>query len=223
MENNRKVQGLEFVFGHKMPFWKRTIDILGSSIGLLVLSPLFVFVAIVIKIVSPGPAFFKQERVGYLGKNFNLLKFRTMRVSNDATVHRQYLKELINGDSNEEKPMEKLDNDSRIIPIGNILRKSCIDELPQLLNVLFGEMSLVGPRPCIPYEAEEYHRWHIRRFDITPGMTGLWQVSGKNKTTFNEMIRLDIKYFAIQSFLLDIKILLITPVIVLSQILGKLD
>ena len=117
--------------------------------------------------------------------------------------------------------MEKLNHDSQIIPMGTILRKSCIDELPQLINVLRGEMSLVGPRPCIPYEAEEYLRWHTRRFDVTPGMTGLWQVSGKNNTTFKEMIRLDIKYSILRSFLLDTIILMKTPTTVLSQILVK--
>jgi len=203
--------------GHKTPFWKRAMDIFFSSVSLLVLSPLLLFVAIMIKLVSPGPVFFKQKRVGRSGKIFTIYKFRTMKVNNNASEHQEYLKELINGDSNSEKPMVKLKNDPRVIPMGTILRKASIDELPQLINVLLGEMSLIGPRPCIPYEAEEYLRWHERRFDIIPGLTGLWQVSGKNKTTFKEMIRLDIEYSLRRSFWLDIKILFKTPMVVLSQ------
>lgn len=116
--------------------------------------------------------------------------------------------------------MEKLENDNRIIPMGIFLRKSYIDELPQLINVLRGEMSLVGPRPCILYEAEEYLRWHARRFDITPGMTGIWQISGKNKRTFKEMVRMDIEYISKQSFWLDIKILLKTPLVIFLEVFG---
>ena len=207
----------------KIPFWKRTMDILGSLFGLFVLSPIFISAALIIKCVSPGPIFFKQERVGRTGKIFTVLKFRTMKVNNDATIHRQYLKKLINGDSNGEQAMIKLDKDPRIICMGNFLRKTCIDELPQLINVLLGDMSLIGPRPCIPYEAEEYLRWHVRRFDITPGMTGLWQVSGKNRTTFKDMIRLDIKYASELSFWLDTRILCKTPLVVISQIFETLE
>lgn len=206
--------------GHRLPVWKRTMDIFGSLFGLIVLSPVLLLIALFIKVVSPGPVFFKQDRVGRSGKVFRFLKFRSMKVNNDVTVHRKYLKDLINGDSNGEEAMTKLDNNSVYIPFGKILRITCLDELPQLINVLRGEMSLIGPRPCIPYEAEEYLRWHSRRFDITPGMTGLWQVSGKNKTTFKEMIRLDIKYSVERSFMLDTIILLKTPIVVLSQALG---
>ena len=208
---------IKIATGHKTPFWKRAIDIIFASIFLLALSPLLGLVAIMIKMVSSGPVFFRQKRVGRSGKIFTMYKFRTMKVNNNAAVHHEYLKELINGDSKREKPMVKLKNDSRIIPMGNIVRKASIDELPQMINVLLGEMSLVGPRPCIPYEAEEYLRWHARRFDIIPGLTGLWQVNGKNKTTFKEMIRLDIEYAVRRSFWLDIKILLKTPMVVLSQ------
>ena len=204
--------------GHKMPLWKRSVDIIGSLSGIIILSPILLLIAILIKIVSPGPVFFKQDRVGRSGKIFSFLKFRSMKVNNDVTVHRNHLKKLINGDSDSHESMEKLNNDPRIIPLGSLFRKTCVDELPQLINVLRGEMSLVGPRPCIPYEAEEYLRWHARRFDIIPGMTGLWQVSGKNKTTFKEMIRLDIKYASERSFWLDSIILLKTPIVVLSQL-----
>ena len=209
---------IKIAVGHKTPLWKRSIDIIFALIFMLALSPLLMLVAIMIKMVSPGPVFFRQKRVGRSGKIFTLYKFRTMKVNNNVAAHHEYLKELINGDSNREKPMVKLKNDSRIIPMGNIVRKASIDELPQLINILCGEMSLVGPRPCIPYEAEEYLHWHARRFDIIPGLTGLWQVSGKNNTTFKEMIRLDIEYAVRRSFLLDIKILLKTPMVVLSQI-----
>lgn len=203
--------------GHRVPIWKRTMDIIGSSIGILIMSPLLIAFTIMIKIVSPGPVFFRQERVGRSGNIFTLFKFRTMSVNNDESEHRKYLKNLIGDGSEDEKPMIKLDDNARIIPFGKIIRSMAIDELPQLINVLRGEMSLVGPRPCIPYEAEEYLRWHARRFDITPGLTGLWQVSGKNKTTFKEMIRLDIKYAAERSFLMDVIIFLKTPLVVLSQ------
>ncbi len=206
-----------------IPVWKRTLDIFGAITGIILLLPLFALVALLIKIVSPGPALFKQKRVGRFGKTFDFYKFRTMSLHNDDSIHESYLKELIHTDDNNDKPMMKIKNDSRIIPFGNFLRKSCIDELPQLLNVLFGKMSLVGPRPCIPYEAEEYLRWHARRFDVIPGMTGLWQVSGKNKTTFKEMIRFDIKYAANSSLWLDLFIILKTPFAIFSQIIDKQD
>ena len=208
----------KFVSDHRMPVWKRAIDIIGSSIGLLLLSPVLLMVAAVIKFVSPGSVFFRQQRVGKSGKVFTLYKFRTMHENNDTSLHSEYLKKLINGERDEEKPMVKINNDPRIIPFGNIIRSTCLDELPQLFNVLRGDMSLIGPRPPIPYEADEYLRWHTRRFDITPGLTGLWQVSGKNRTTFKEMIRLDIKYAAERSLWLDLKILFKTPLVVVSQI-----
>ena len=196
------------VFTQKMPAWKRGMDIVGSLVGLILFSAVFLLLSAYIKIVSPGPLFFKQQRVGFKGKLFSFLKFRTMKSSNDESSHREHLKDLITS----EKPMEKLDNtaDDRIIPGGRVIRKLALDELPQFVNILKGEMSLVGPRPCIPYEAAEYLRWHTHRFDIVPGLTGLWQVSGKNKLTFQEMIRLDIKYSDNISFWLDVKILLKT-------------
>ena len=196
------------LFCKRVPVWKRSIDFVGSLILLFLLSPLFLLLVLYIKAVSPGKAFFRQQRVGYRGKLFMFMKFRTMRENNNADAHRQYWKELIKSD----KPMEKLDcgRDPRIIPGGKIIRKACLDELPQLFNVLRGEMSLVGPRPCIPYEAEEYMRWHTHRFDILPGMTGLWQVSGKNKLSFEKMVRLDISYANRMSPLLDLRILLLT-------------
>jgi lipopolysaccharide/colanic/teichoic acid biosynthesis glycosyltransferase len=199
------VNRMERIFGCPLPAWKRVLDILGALAGLVLFSPLFLILSALIKVVSPGPAFFKQERVGHMGDTFTLWKFRTMHLENDAAAHRRYLGELIRG----EKPMEKLDaaRDPRIIPFGKLLRRTCLDELPQLFNVLRGDMSLVGPRPCLPYEAEEYLSWHARRFDSAPGMTGLWQVSGKNRTTFKEMVRFDIAYSRRVSPWTDFKIL----------------
>jgi lipopolysaccharide/colanic/teichoic acid biosynthesis glycosyltransferase len=192
------------------------LDIIGALAGLILLSPLFLLIAVFIKIFSPGPVFYSQERIGFLGKTFTFWKFRTMHVANDATEHRQYLSELIQSDA----PMLKLDDgrDNRIISFGKFLRSSCLDELPQLINVLLGDMSLVGPRPCLPYEAEEYLQWHARRFDTVPGMTGLWQVSGKNRTTFKEMIRLDIRYSQEMSPWMDIKILFLTGPAILGMV-----
>ena len=196
------------VFIRKMPFWKRLTDVVLSSAALLVLSPLLLLVTLYIRIMSPGPVFFRQERVGYKGRHFTMLKFRTMKVNNNDSVHKDYAKSFINSDMK----LVKLDSssDSRIIPGCSILRKACIDELPQLINVLLGDMSLVGPRPPIPYEVAEYKVWHSKRFDMVPGLTGLWQVSGKHKLTFNQMIRLDIRYKKKMSFFFDIFIMLKT-------------
>ena len=207
---SRKV---ETTFAGSLPGWKRILDVAVSLLGIVVSTPILLLLSLYIKLVSPGPVFFKQQRVGYKGKLFDFYKFRTMHTSNNFGCHQKHLKELINSD----KPMEKLDEvrDPRIFWGGAVIRKTCIDELPQLFNVLKGDMSLVGPRPCLPYEAEEYLRWHTNRFDIHPGITGLWQVSGKNKLTFKQMIRLDIAYRQHRSLWLDLKILLLTfPAIV---------
>jgi lipopolysaccharide/colanic/teichoic acid biosynthesis glycosyltransferase len=219
----RKAQpaALDPLFIKKIPIWKRTFDILGSVCGIIVLSPLFLFIGILIKTVSPGPILFKQKRVGCGGRHFNLLKFRTMKLNADADIHRHYLCTLIDSckeNSSNGDPMEKLPKDPRIIPLGCVLRAAGLDELPQLINVLKGQMSLVGPRPPIPYEVEQYSLWYKGRFDVVPGLTGLWQIRGKNKLGFNEMMRLDIQYAARRSFLLDCKILLKTPYVVYQQI-----
>jgi len=197
-----------FIFPARMPWWKRTLDL--SAI--LLLSPGILLVgsavALCIKLGSKGPVLFKQRRVGHKGRQFTCYKFRTMRPGAETSIHKTHVADLIASN----KPMEKLDNgkDPRLIPGGRLLRASGLDELPQLFNVLCGEMSLVGPRPCIPYECEEYEQWHWRRFDVVPGLTGLWQVSGKNRTTFEEMVRLDIKYGLRQSLWLDLRIILAT-------------
>ena len=207
---------LEVLYARPFPLWKRAIDFFGALLFLILLSPLFLLIVLFIKVVSPGPVLYRQERIGYMRKPFTFWKFRTMHANNDPIEHRQYLSHLIENDA----PMTKMDdrNDNRIIPFGKFLRYACIDELPQLINVLRGEMSLVGPRPCLLYEAEKYLRWHARRFDTMPGMTGLWQVSGKNRMTFKEMIRLDIKYSRTMSPLLDIKILLLTGPAILGMV-----
>ena len=190
-----------------VPRWKRALDVFGSLCGLIALAPLFLFVAVFIKIVSPGPVFFTQDRIGRGGRAFRFIKFRSMHPNNDQNLHAKHAAGFIHGNGK----MEKLDDgDPRIFFGGKVLRVSCIDELPQLYNILRGDMSLVGPRPCIPYEAAEYHRWHRHRFDILPGLTGLWQVSGKNKLSFAEMIRLDIKYQRTMSLGLDLWIILRT-------------
>lgn len=208
--------GLEPYFSVSLPWWKRAMDLVISVLGLIVAAPVMIVVAVMIKVVSPGPVFFRQERVGRAGKIFELFKFRTMHVDSDNANHRKYMSHLIDSDA----PMIKLDNvrDPRLIPFGQILRKSCIDELPQLFNVLKGDMSLIGPRPCLPYEAEEFLRWHTHRFDTMPGITGLWQVNGKNKTTFKQMIRYDIEYSRKVSMGMDVKILLKTVPAIWSMV-----
>ncbi len=199
--------------GHRT---KRLVDILGASLLLALLSPLFLVIAVAIKYVSKGPAIFSQTRLGYLGRPFRFYKFRTMEHGASTVAHLKHLDRLITKDT----PMTKLDagDDMRVFPLGRVLRQTMLDELPQLVNVLRGEMSLVGPRPCMPYEALNYARWQHRRFDCLPGMTGLWQVSGKNRTTFKEMIRMDITYASKRSLLLDLMILFRTIPFVFQQV-----
>jgi lipopolysaccharide/colanic/teichoic acid biosynthesis glycosyltransferase len=220
-KNSASGQDVPETFSIGVPLWKRGLDIIGASLCLLVLWPLFLIVAAYIKIVSPGPAFFRQKRVGLGGKLFTFVKFRTMKHGNNQGTHQEHIIRRIRAGES----LAKLDDyDSRIIPGGKLLRKACIDELPQLFNVLRGEMSLVGPRPCVPYEAREFLTWHTHRFDAMPGMTGLWQVSGKNKLTFSQMIRLDISYASNMSFINDLAILARTVpaiVVMLAESLGK--
>jgi len=213
----------EMLFIRPLPRWKRAVDIAASAAGLAVLGPLFLAVAIFIKVVSPGPVFFRQERVGRLGITFRIWKFRTMISDSDVSVHREHMEKLIQGQAAEGDqgrgiPMTKIKHDPRIIPCGHLLRASCIDELPQLINVLLGDMTLIGPRPALPYEADTYLRWHTGRFDAVPGMTGLWQVSGKNKLSFEEMVSLDIRYGRELSIWQDAKILVKTIPTVWAQV-----
>jgi lipopolysaccharide/colanic/teichoic acid biosynthesis glycosyltransferase len=191
-----------------LPVWKRMLDI---ALILLFLPGLLIvgsIVALIVKCGSRGPVLFRQKRVGYKGTQFTCFKFRTMEVNAETISHRNHTEQLIRSQA----PMVKLDaqSDPRLIPFGTVLRATGLDELPQLLNVLRGEMSIVGPRPCIPYEYELYEPWQRDRFNAVPGLTGLWQVSGKNRTTFNEMIRLDIEYSERMSLWLDVMIILKT-------------
>jgi lipopolysaccharide/colanic/teichoic acid biosynthesis glycosyltransferase len=198
---------------------KKVIDVLGSAFAIFLFSPLFLMIAAAIKATSPGPVFFKQERVGFNGKTFTMLKFRSMKANCDPTQHQNYIKKYINDQNNAavEPGIFKLTNDSRITPIGSFLRKTSMDEIPQLLNVLTGDMSLVGPRPPLSYECDLYDIWHRRRLlSCKPGITGLWQVLGRSRTTFDDMVRLDLKYIREWHLWLDIKILLLTPKAVLK-------
>ncbi|MBM3789356.1 MAG: sugar transferase [Acidobacteria bacterium] len=190
---------------------KRTVDILGSLVMLLTHLPLFIAIPILIKLTSSGPVFFRQRRLGMFGREFDFLKFRTMYSDNDPEVHRKYIEELILHQARSGTAY-KLQNDPRVTPLGRYLRKLSLDELPQFFNVLKGDMSLVGPRPPIPYELENYRFWHKRRvIEVKPGITGLWQVYGRSRTTFDDMVRLDLRYVRHQSVLLDLKILALTP------------
>jgi lipopolysaccharide/colanic/teichoic acid biosynthesis glycosyltransferase len=200
---------------------KRTLDILGSIVGLVLLSPLFLVISLAIKLTSRGPVLFRQERIGHRGVRFNFLKFRSMKSVNDPTIHREYVRQFIAGGIDSETALDsriyKISEDPRVTRFGRLLRKTSLDELPQLINVLKGEMSLVGPRPPIAYEVEAYRAWHLRRlFEAKPGITGLWQVNGRSRTTFDEMVRLDLRYARNWSLWLDLKILLRTPEAILS-------
>ncbi len=197
---------------------KRAMDVVGSLAALVLLSPLFIVISIAIKLNSKGPIFFKQKRVGQHGQRFTFLKFRSMYFRSDSSIHQAYIKQFISGTPANEQPDQsnasvyKLTADPRITRVGTFLRKTSLDELPQFFNVLTGEMSLVGPRPPIPYEVENYDIWHKRRLlAVKPGITGLWQVEGRSRLKFDEMVRLDIKYARSWSLWLDIKLLLQTP------------
>src|SRR5579885_1426244 len=195
------------------------IDVVGSGVGLLLSAPVFLLIAALVKLSSKGPVFFRQQRIGQHGMPFTFLKFRTMYVNNDNNVHKEYVKKLIAGKAHAhagsnggETVVYKITRDPRITRIGSFLRRTSLDELPQLINVLLGEMSLVGPRPPIKYEVEAYDIWHRGRLmEAKPGITGLWQVSGRSRVKFDEMVRLDIRYARTWSLWLDLKILLRTP------------
>ena len=194
---------------------KRASDIIIASTALAIFSPLWLIVAVLIKLDSKGPVFYKQERVGMDGRLFLFYKFRTMRLGADDAAHREYQRQYIAGHpeanlGGTERPTYKLHRDARVTRVGRLLRRLSLDELPQLLNVLRGDMSVVGPRPPIPYEVEVYDLWHRKRLDMKPGLTGLWQVSGRNRLPFEEMVRLDLFYIENWSLLLDLKIILRT-------------
>jgi lipopolysaccharide/colanic/teichoic acid biosynthesis glycosyltransferase len=202
---------------------KRMIDVLGSLALLVLLSPVFLVIAAAVKLTSRGPTLFRQQRVGEHGTPFTFLKFRSMYVNNDATQHKEYVRQLIAGQAAKQptngagEGVYKLTNDPRITPVGSFLRRTSLDELPQFLNVLRGDMSLVGPRPPVPYEVDSYAIWHRRRLlEAKPGITGLWQVQGRSRVGFDDMVRLDLRYARNCSPWLDLKILLQTPKAVIA-------
>jgi lipopolysaccharide/colanic/teichoic acid biosynthesis glycosyltransferase len=199
---------------------KRLMDVVGGSLILVLCSPVFLVISVAIKVSSKGPVFFRQRRVGQHGTLFTFLKFRSMYVDNDPGIHREYVTQLIAGQAQRNPAngngdgagVYKLTNDFRVTRVGAILRRTSLDELPQVFNVISGEMSLVGPRPALPYEVAAYQTWHRRRvLEVKPGITGLWQVSGRCRLKFDEAVRLDIRYAKYWSPWLDIKILLRTP------------
>jgi lipopolysaccharide/colanic/teichoic acid biosynthesis glycosyltransferase len=202
---------------------KRVIDISCSLFLLLLCVPIFLIIALAVKLSSKGPVLFKQTRVGQYGNSFTFLKFRSMYVGNDHSVHKDYVTRLISSDA-EPKPLKgsgagiyKLTNDKRITRVGSFLRRTSLDELPQFFNVLRGDMSLVGPRPALPYELAAYQTWHRRRvLEVKPGITGLWQVTGRSRVKFDEMVRLDLRYATSWTPWVDLKILLLTPLAVIK-------
>ncbi|HEY2119947.1 MAG TPA: sugar transferase, partial [Candidatus Acidoferrum sp.] len=196
---------------------KRVMDVVGSILALILFSPLFIAIAAIIKLTSEGPIFFTQERLGQFGSIFTCLKFRTMYANNDPKIHQEFMKKVIKGQhdgkaTDGSKPVYKMTDDPRITRIGRFIRKTSLDELPQFINVLCGEMSLVGPRPPLAYEFEEYDIWHRRRvLEVKPGITGLWQVKGRSRVCFEDMVRLDLKYARGWSLWMDLQIILETP------------
>jgi len=194
---------------------KRTLDIVGSLTAILFLAPLFALVAAMVKLGSKGPMLFKQERIGQFGRPFTFLKFRSMYANNNPKIHQEFMKRVISGDV---KKGSKMEDDPRITRVGRFLRRSSLDELPQFFSVLKGDMSLVGPRPPLPYECREYDIWHRRRvLEVKPGITGFWQVMGRSRLRFDDMVRLDLYYVKHWSLWFDIKILFKTP---LAVVLG---
>ncbi|HSK48284.1 MAG TPA: sugar transferase [Coriobacteriia bacterium] len=199
---------------------KRGFDLFGSLLGVALISPLLATIALLIRIDSPGPVLFRQTRVGRGGTQFEMFKFRTMRSDCDSEQHREYVTRMIREGGDELRNGQgtyKLENDPRITRVGRVLRRLSFDELPQLFNVARGEMSLVGPRPPLPYEVELYTDRHMRRLEAMPGMTGLWQVSGRNQTTFEQMVDLDLSYIEHWSPLLDLKIIGRTVIVLLTE------
>jgi lipopolysaccharide/colanic/teichoic acid biosynthesis glycosyltransferase len=198
-----------------MPRWKRVLDIVCVLIASPVLIPVMAVISVLIKLGSKGPILFRQERVGHLGQRFTCLKFRTMVTDADTSIHEGHCAQLIDSDL----PMVKMDShgDKRVVLFGRQLRATGLDELPQVINILRGEMSLVGPRPCLPSEYDRHLDWQKGRYNTLPGLTGLWQVSGKNSTTFNQMIRFDLQYDQDKSLWLDLTIMLRTIPAMITQ------
>ena len=199
-----------------IPVWKRALDLFCILLASPFISLVMVVIALFIVLVSPGPIFYTQQRVGLGGRRFKCYKFRSMKVNAETDVHKDHLDDLIKNDL----PMTKMDqkDDPRLIPFGCCIRSSGLDELPQLFNVVLGDMSLVGPRPCTPYEYDHYTTEQKKRFETLPGLTGLWQVSGKNRTTFSQMIEMDIRYAETKTLWMDIKIMAKTIPALINQV-----
>jgi lipopolysaccharide/colanic/teichoic acid biosynthesis glycosyltransferase len=192
---------------------KRLIDVAGASVALAAFAPAWAAIAAAIKLTSPGPVLFRQTRLGEDGEPFTFLKFRSMRVDADDRIHREYVAEYLRGRASGEvdgRLYFKLRQDPRITTVGRFLRRTSLDEIPQLLNVLRGEMSLVGPRPPLPYEVAQYDPWHLGRLAAIPGITGYWQVYGRSRVSFDDMVRMDIDYIARASIWLDLKLMILT-------------
>ncbi|HEY1903592.1 MAG TPA: sugar transferase [Terracidiphilus sp.] len=202
---------------------KRAMDVAGSALMLILCAPIFAAIALAVKLSSKGPVFFRQQRVGQFGQHFTFLKFRSMQTNNDHSVHKEFITKFIASQANRQpsngngEGVFKLTNDTRVTRVGKFLRRTSLDELPQFLHVLKGEMSLVGPRPPIPYELAAYQTWHRRRvLEVKPGITGLWQVTGRSRVNFDEMVRLDLRYATSWSPALDFTILMRTPLAVIK-------
>ena len=209
--------GVRVASTHRVPGWKSTLDVICILLALPLWLPLMLLLMLVTRLASPGPVFYRQWRVGLGGRQFMIWKFRTMKVSAETGTHERYFEELMRTNC----VMTKLDanGDPRLVPFGRFLRASGLDELPQIFNVLAGEMTLVGPRPCIPNEFANYEPWQRERVNALPGLTGLWQVSGKNKTTFNDMILMDLAYLNNMSLLLDLKIMFKTAATIAQEVI----
>jgi lipopolysaccharide/colanic/teichoic acid biosynthesis glycosyltransferase len=203
---------------------RRALDLVVGSALIVLLSPLLLAVAIAVRLDSPGPALFRQRRIGLGQREFTLFKFRSMRADADEADHKEYVSALIAAGEERSTPEDdsteglyKLVGDRRVTRVGETIRRWSIDELPQLFNVVLGDMSLVGPRPTTPYEVDQYPAWYFDRFSVKPGLTGLWQVSGRNERTYEEMVRIDVDYVETRTLRLDLSILVRTPWVVLSR------
>ena len=216
MDNNTTIKSETQDAANGLPVWKRVFDFALLLVTMPVWLPVWGGVALAVRLGSPGPVFFKQSRVGYRGQIFTCYKFRTMKADIETNSHQKHIKALMESAT----PMTKLDadNDSRMVPGANWIRASGLDELPQIVNILRGEMSIVGPRPCIPFEYELYKPGHRARCNAAPGLTGLWQVSGKNRLSFERMIALDIEYSQRKTLWLDACIVLLTAPAILQQV-----
>lgn len=223
LHSESRVQSALATSHQSYTFIKRVFDCIVAVVATIVLAPLMLVIAVLIKLDSPGPVLFRQIRVGKNHKPFKVMKFRTMHYNADPKIHREYVEAFIRNQVSAEDGTTgatpfKLVRDPRITRLGHFLRKTSLDELPQLFNVVLGEMSLVGPRPPLPYEVDAYQEWHLSRLNAMPGITGWWQVWGRSMVSFDEMVRMDLQYIAQQSLWLDLKILILTiPAVLMAR------